>query len=210
MIAFKTVTSRAILLPRANIDTDIIIPARYLKTITRSGLGVHAFESLRTSESPKNLIKNSNPIDSGLAGGAKIMIVGENFGCGSSREHAVWAIADLGIRAIFAPSFADIFRGNCKKNGVLAATLTKENYEKMSTAPLKMIDNDAVFTVDLMTKTVTFGNNSLPFDIADDVRLALLEGRDDISDTLDHIGDIKSFEENQKISQPWLYQPLKL
>lgn len=202
MKAFTKVTSSTAILDKPNVDTDIIIPAQHLKTITRSGLGKHAFEALRYKDGEKI----DNPIDEAVDKGAELLIAGENFGCGSSREHAVWAIADLGIRAVIAPSFADIFRGNCKKNGVLAAVVDPETHKEL-------IGNGGgvgEITIDLAAKTITAGGAIYNFTVADDVREALLDGRDDISDTLDHEADITAFEEKQKLAQPWLYNELTL
>ena len=203
MKAFTTLTSPTAVLTKPNIDTDIIIPARHLKTITRAGLGQYAFESLRYDADGA---KKPNPLDESVAAGAEILVVGENFGCGSSREHAVWAIADMGVRAIIGLSFADIFRGNCKKNGVLAAVVSPETHAALLGNGM----GGGTITIDLREKTLTSAGRSYPFSVADDVRDALLEGRDDISDTLDHADAIAAFEDRQKLSQPWLYQPLTL
>lgn len=203
MKAFTKLTSSTALLTKPNIDTDIIIPARHLKTVKRAGLGAFAFESLRYDANGKSV---DNPLDEAVSKGAEILIAGENFGCGSSREHAVWAIADMGIRAIIGLSFADIFRGNCKKNGVLAAVVDEETHAAL-------LGNGAgtgSITIDLETKTITAAGVRYGFSVADDVRDALLEGRDDISDTLDQEAAITAFEERQKLAQPWLYQPLTL
>ncbi|WP_448585012.1 3-isopropylmalate dehydratase small subunit [Thermaurantiacus sp.] len=169
----STISAPAIALGDPNIDTDRIIPARYLKAITRKGLGQGAFEALRQEP--------GNPIDEGLARGARILVAGDNFGCGSSREHAAWALLDLGIEAVIAPSFADIFASNAFKNGLLTVTLPAAAVDRL----LALARQGHAITIDLENQTVT-----TPFEerwvFAMDPfrRHCLLQGLDEIALTL--------------------------
>ena len=166
------VTGRAIPLGRANIDTDAIIGAAHLKTVTRAGLGRYAFEAIRAEP--------DNPFDDPRFAGGPILIAGDNFGCGSSREHAAWALADLGIRAILAPSFSDIFSGNAFKNGIAAVELPQSAIDR-----LLGLAYDHPLTVDLDTMTVTSPlQDRFPFDMQGFRRQCLMEGLDEIALTL--------------------------
>jgi len=191
-------------LPMVNVDTDKIIPAHWLKTIERSGLGVGLFESLRYredgSEAP-DFILNREPWRR-----ARILITGENFGCGSSREHAPWALLDYGIRCVIAPSFADIFFNNCFKNGILPIVLPRETVDALmaeaETAP------DPVFTVDLEGQVILRpgGNAPVHFEVDPFKRHCLLEGLDDVGLTLQKVGKIDSYEEKSRREKPWLFR----
>ena len=173
---------RAIPLPYSNIDTDFIIAAEHLKTIRRSGLGRHAFAELRKLP--------SNPFDDPAYDGAPIVIALENFGCGSSREHAAWALADLGVRAVIAPSFSDIFAGNAFKNGIAAIELDVEAVRTLLNAAPKHI-----ITVDLERQTVTTSaGDCFEFTMDNFRRDCLLEGIDEIDLTLVHEPDIRAYE----------------
>ena len=201
MDAFTTLTAIAAPLPLANVDTDKIIPARFLKTIKRTGLGVHLFDTLRYradgSENP-DFVLNNEPYRR-----AQILIAFENFGCGSSREHAPWALLDFGIRAVIAPDFADIFYNNCFKNGILPVRLPRAVCEQLM-ADARM-GNNARVTIDLARQVVLRPNGEeIGFEIDPFRKHMLLEGLDEIGQTLQHAARIDSFERERQASQPWL------
>lgn len=200
MDKFERLTAVAAPLNMSNVDTDKIIPARFLKTIKRSGLGVHLFSELRynadESEKPDFVLNQPNYRH------ASILIAGENFGCGSSREHAPWALLDFGIRCVIAPSFADIFHGNCFKNGILPIALPQNICEKlMADAAL---GPNARITIDLAEKVVIRPDGSkIPFEVDEFRRDCLLNGLDDIGLTLAHAPAIDAFESRRKTEQSW-------
>jgi 3-isopropylmalate/(R)-2-methylmalate dehydratase small subunit len=200
MQAFTTLTAVAAPMPSANVDTDKIIPARFLKTIKRSGLGTHLFDGLRYTadgaEKP-DFVLNQPAYRS-----AEILIAYENFGCGSSREHAAWALLDFGIRCVIAPSFADIFHGNALKNGVLPVVMPKAMCDAlMADAAL---GSNARITVDLERQVVIRPNGEeIPFDVDPMRRRFLLEGLDDIGQTLQSEAAISAYEAKQAATQPW-------
>ena len=203
MRAFTTLTGVAAPLPKANVDTDQIIPARFLKSISRLGFGKNLFANFRYkedgSENP-DFVLNQEPYRK-----AEVLIAFENFGCGSSREHAPWALLDFGIRCVIAPDFADIFHNNSFKNGVLPVRLPREICEKLI-EDAKMGPNARV-TVDLEREVVVRPNGEeIPFKIDPLRRHLMLNGLDDIGQTLQHAPAIDSFEAKQKAAQPWLYQ----
>jgi 3-isopropylmalate/(R)-2-methylmalate dehydratase small subunit len=175
-----------------NVDTDVIIPAHWLKTTTRKGLGRGAFETVRAE--PGNLF------DDPRYAGAPVLIAGDNFGCGSSREHAAWALADMGVRAVIAPSFSDIFSGNAVKNGIVPVVLPQAAIDR-----LLIVARDQPVTVDLETMTVTtpyqdrFGFHLDPFR-----RRCLMEGLDEIGMTLARDREISTFESGVAATRPWL------
>ena len=191
MEKFTTLTAIAAPLPLANVDTDKIIPARFLKTIRRSGLGVHLFDTLRYDEQGAerpDFVLNRAPYR-----GAQILIAHENFGCGSSREHAPWALLDFGIRAVIAPDFADIFHNNCFKNGILPIVLPREQCEAL------MEDAEsganARIIVDLAAQTVSRPDGeTYGFEIDPFRKRCLLEGLDDIGLTLEKAPSIDAYE----------------
>ncbi len=196
MKAFQTVTSKAAHLPIANIDTDMIIPKQYLKTVQRSGLGNHLFAELRYDDANNlmdDFILNQLPCKH-----AKILITGENFGCGSSREHAVWSLLDFGIQVIIAPSFADIFYSNCFKNGLLPIVLPSKDIERL-------VDNNQTLTVDLVTQCICCNTLSISFSIEAWRKEVLIKGLDEIGDTLLFERAIADFEKQQSIEKPWLF-----
>ena len=202
MKAFTTLTGIAAPLPMANVDTDMIIPARFLKSISRSGFGKHLFANMRFredgSENP-GFVLNQEPYRR-----AEILIAFENFGCGSSREHAPWALLDFGIRCVIAPDFADIFNNNCFKNGVLPVRLPREICEQL-VADAKLGAN-ARITVDLEREVVVRPNGEeIPFKTDPLRRHLLLNGLDDIGQTMQHVAAIDGFEAKQRAAQPWLY-----
>jgi 3-isopropylmalate/(R)-2-methylmalate dehydratase small subunit len=182
MKAVSAVSGRAIPLGRANIDTDIIIPAAHLKTIQRAGLGRFAFESIRAE--PGNIF------DDRASDGAPILIAGDNFGCGSSREHAAWALLDMGVKAVIAPSFSDIFSGNAFKNGLVAVALPQHAVDR-----LLDVARDHPITVDLDTMTVTTPlQDRFAFDLDPFRRQCLMEGLDEIALTLASEAAIRAYE----------------
>lgn len=184
MEAFKSITAKAIPLDRADVDTDQIIPAVHLKRVERSGFGRFLFESLR--EDP-GFVLNDHRHD-----GAQILVAGPNFGCGSSREHAVWAIEDYGIRAVIAPSFADIFRNNCGNVGVCAVVLDPEDVHRLMTVARESPETEV--TVDLEALEVRCGDDTYPFDVDPATRDRLLKGLDHIGLTLEHEARISAYE----------------
>ena len=197
MQAFKTITGVMAYLPIANVDTDMIIPKQYLKTIKRTGLGDYLFAEMRYDEynKPKlNFILNQSEFQN-----TTILVSEENFGCGSSREHAVWSLMDFGIRVIIAPSFADIFYSNCFKNGLLPIILPKATIQQLVASK-----NNSV-TVNLDLQIISMGSLEIPFTIDAYRRDSLLKGLDEIGETLTYEKEIAAFEKKQKTKQPWLY-----
>ncbi len=201
MEKFTTLTATAAPLPLANVDTDKIIPARFLKTIRRTGLGVHLFDTLRYdasgAERPEFVLNRKEFRK------AQILIAFENFGCGSSREHAPWALLDFGIRCIIAPDFADIFHNNCFKNGILPVRLPRPVCEALM-ADAQMGGN-ARLTVDLSRQVVVRPNGEeIPFEIDPFRRHLLLEGLDDIGQTLQHAAAIDAYEVRLRAERSWM------
>lgn len=175
-----------------NIDTDVIIPAHWLKTITRAGLGRGAFETVRAQ--PGNIF------DDPRYGGAPILIAGDNFGCGSSREHAAWALADMGIQAVIAPSFSDIFSGNAFKNGIVPVVLPQEAVDR-----LLEVAKDQPITVDLETMSVTTPyQDRFPFELDPFRRECLMKGLDEVGLTLARDEAIGRFEGEMAAGRPWI------
>ncbi|SHJ70705.1 3-isopropylmalate/(R)-2-methylmalate dehydratase small subunit [Roseomonas rosea] len=202
MTPFTTLTGIAAPLPIANVDTDKIIPARFLKTIERKGLGRAAFADMRFnddgSEKP-DFVLNREPYRA-----AEILIAHENFGCGSSREHAPWALLDFGIRCVIAPDFADIFFNNSFKNGILPIKLSREICD-MLMEDAKMGANSRI-TVDLARQVVVRPNGEeIPFEVDPLRKHRLLHGLDDIGETMQRATVIEGFEQKQRAAQPWLY-----
>ncbi len=200
MEKFQTVTSIATPFPRVNIDTDIIIPAKHLKSIKRTGFGEFAFESVRF-DADGNRIED-NVFDGDRYKGAKILIAGDNFGCGSSREHAPWAIAELGYRCIIAPSFADIFAGNCVKNGILTVALPLEQVDALVVAA----EAGHTIQVDLNEQTVRCENALYSFDYNPSHKEMLLNGLDEVGQTLQSLAAINTYEEKTRLMTPWLFR----
>ena len=175
-----------------NVDTDIIIPAHYLKTVTREGLGRGAFEALRKDP--------ANVFDDPAHKGAPIIIAGDNFGCGSSREHAAWALLDMGVKAVIAPSFSDIFSGNAFKNGILTVALPQEAIDRL----MEVAATDPV-TIDLETQSVTTPfQDRWTFEIDPFRKYCLAEGLDEVGLTLKSEAAIAGYETDQHASAPWL------
>ena len=186
-------------LPIVNIDTDMIIPKQFLKTIKRTGLGKNLFFELRYDEKGneiKDFILNNKPHNN-----SKILITGKNFGCGSSREHAPWALLDFGITCVISSSYADIFYNNCFKNGILPIVLKEEKIKELS----QYSDRKEEISVDLEEQKIIYGNNETKFDIDQFKKKCLLEGLDDIALSLEKSDKISSFENNLKKIKPWLF-----
>lgn len=200
MEAFKTLTGPAAPLRMSNVDTDMIIPKQFLKTTERTGLSRGLFFELKTnadgSPNPDFVLNRDEYKD------ASILIAGANFGCGSSREHAPWALLDQGIRCVIAPSFADIFYNNCFKNGILPIALPQSIVEKMMD---EANGGNHIFTVDLENMKITLPDGEVvEFDLDGSRRHNLLEGLDDIGLTLQAEERISEFETRRKLSTPWL------
>ncbi|MBA4165025.1 MAG: 3-isopropylmalate dehydratase small subunit [Erythrobacter sp.] len=188
----SAIEGRAYPLGASNVDTDVIIPARWLKTITREGLGRGAFETIRSAQ--------GNVFDDPRFAGAPILIAGDNFGCGSSREHAAWALLDMGIKAVIAPSFSDIFSGNAFKNGILAVELPQDQIDRL----LEVAATDPV-RIDLETQTVTTPfQDRFAFTIDPFRKHCLLEGLDEVGLTLAGAEAIGAFEQGRAQTMPWL------
>ena len=201
MQPFTELTAIAAPLPLANVDTDKIIPARFLKTIKRSGLGKSLFAGLRYDDEGKErpeFVLNQEPFR-----GAEILIAHENFGCGSSREHAPWALLDFGLRCVIAPSFADIFHGNCFKNGILPVVLPRSVCDQLMEDA--RLGANARITVDLGRQVVVRPNGEeIPFTIDPFRRHMLLNGLDEIGQTMQRTAAIDSYENARTTAKPWL------
>lgn len=201
MKPFTVLRAVAAPLDMMNVDTDVIIPKQFLKTIKRSGLGKSAFYDLRY-DADGNL-KPDFVLNRPEYRGAEILVTGANFGCGSSREHAPWAILDMGFRCVIAPSFADIFYNNCFKNGILPIALPQYQIDALMESVRQ--NPDAQITIDLEKQTLTRGNQfSFSFDIDPFRKRCLLNGLDDIGLTLEKTGHIAAFENTDKEKRPWL------
>jgi 3-isopropylmalate dehydratase small subunit len=193
MEAVTTVEGRAYPLGVKNVDTDMIIAAKWLKGITRSGLGVGAFEAMR--QNPDNVFDNPD------YKGSPILIAGDNFGCGSSREHAAWALGDMGVRVVVAPSFSDIFSGNAFKNGILTVALPQEAIDRL----MAVAQGGDTIHIDLDTQTVTTPfQDRFHFEIDPFRKYCLLGGLDEIGLTLAHVPAVDAFEKARAADQPWL------
>lgn len=211
MTPFKIHKGLVAPLDRANVDTDAIIPKQFLKSIKRSGFGPNAFDEWRYLDHGEPGMDNStrqvNPdfvLNKPRYKGASVLLTRENFGCGSSREHAPWALEDYGFRAIIAPSFADIFFNNCFKNGMLPIVLSDDIVEQL----FKAVESNEGYqlTVDLEAQNVTTPDgNSFSFEVDPVRKHNLLNGLDDIGLTLQHVDAIKAFEVKHKAAQPWLF-----
>jgi 3-isopropylmalate/(R)-2-methylmalate dehydratase small subunit len=209
MQAFTPLTSIVMPLDRANIDTDAIIPKQFLKSIRRSGFGVFLFDEWRyLDQGEPDMDCRNRPLNSDFILNqphykqAKILLTRENFGCGSSREHAPWALEDYGFRVIIAPSFADIFYNNCFKNGLLPIVLATDEIESL----FNKVEDHYQLTVDLAKQTLTTPTNELiHFDIDLSRKQRLLKGLDDIALTLQQTDEIKAYEIQRAKRAPWLF-----
>ena len=199
MQKFSTLKSIPAYLPIVNIDTDMIIPKQFLKTIKRTGLGKNLFFEMRYDDSGKEIndfILNKTPYDN-----AKILIAGKNFGCGSSREHAPWALLDFGITCVISSSFADIFYSNCFKNGILPIILTEEKIKELS----EYAHRKEEISIDLSEEKIIYGNSEIKFKIDPFKKKCLLEGLDDIALSLKKSNKIENFEKDLKNKKPWIF-----
>ncbi|CDZ72540.1 3-isopropylmalate dehydratase small subunit [Neorhizobium galegae] len=201
MEKFTKLTGVAAPLPVINIDTDMIIPKDYLKTIKRTGLGKGLFSEARYkddgSENPDFVLNKP------AYRNAKILVAGDNFGCGSSREHAPWALLDFGIRCVISTSFADIFYNNCFKNGILPIVVSQEDLDKLMDDAER--GSNAILSIDLEAQEITGPDGgSIHFDIDPGRRHIMLEGLDDIASTLKSDAAISTFENNNRAARPWL------
>ena len=181
-----------------NVDTDMIIPKQFLKTIKRSGLGQGLFYEMRYDEKGKKIddfILNREPYNK-----SAILLTGKNFGCGSSREHAVWALLDFGIKCVISVSFADIFYNNCFKNGVLPIILDQKNVNEL----IQYAERKEAVEINLSEQQIKFGNNKINFDLDSFKKRCLLEGLNDIDISLEKSKKISSYEENIMKKKPWL------
>lgn len=211
MKAFTKITAIVAPLDRSNVDTDAIIPKQFLKSIKRSGFGPNAFDEWRYLDHGEPGMDNSkrplNPdfsLNQPRCQGAQILLTRKNFGCGSSREHAPWALDDYGFRAVIAPSFADIFFNNCYKNGLLPIVLTEEQVDQL----FKEVEANEGYqlSIDLAEQTLTTpSGETFKFDITEHRKHCLLNGLDEIGLTLQHADEIRDFEEKRRQSQPWLF-----
>jgi 3-isopropylmalate/(R)-2-methylmalate dehydratase small subunit len=201
MEKFTTLTGVPAPLPMINIDTDMIIPKQFLKTIKRTGLGKNLFHEMRFDENG-----NENPdfvLNKPAYRGASILIAGDNFGCGSSREHAPWALLDFGLRCVIAPSFADIFYNNCFKNGILPIRLPQEEIDKLLDDASR--GANATLTIDLENQTISGPDGGeIRFEIDPFRKKCLLEGLDDIGLTMARADKIAGYEERAQTARPWL------
>ncbi len=198
MEPFTSITGIAAPLLRANIDTDMIIPIQHLVGTGREGLGAHAFERFRGTP--------GWPLDRPAFRGAPILLAGENFGCGSSREGAVWALQGLGVRCVIAPSFGDIFFNNCFQNGVLPLRLPPDAVRRIA-AETEAAPGNARTTVDLARQVVvTPSGQAIPFDVDARRKAALLEGLDEIALTLKRAGEIAAWQARDRAARPWAWE----
>ena len=199
MQKFNSLKSIPAYLPIVNIDTDMIIPKQFLKTIKRTGLGKNLFFEMRYDDNGNEIndfVLNKNPFNK-----SKILIAGKNFGCGSSREHAPWALLDFGITCVISSSFADIFYNNCFKNGILPIILNDEKIKELS----EYADRKEEISIDLEEEKIVYGNNEIDFKIDSFKKKCLLEGLDDIALSLKKSDKIQSFENNLKDRKPWIF-----
>ena len=211
MKAFTKITAIVAPLDRSNVDTDAIIPKQFLKSIKRSGFGPNAFDEWRYldhgepgMDNSKRLLNPDFSLNQPRYQGAQILLTRKNFGCGSSREHAPWALDDYGFRAVIAPSFADIFFNNCYKNGLLPIVLTEEQVDQL----FKEVEANEGYqlSIDLAEQTLTTpSGETFKFDITEHRKHCLLNGLDEIGLTLQHADEIRDFEEKRRQSQPWLF-----
>ncbi len=199
MQKFNTLKSIPAYLPIVNIDTDMIIPKQFLKTIKRTGLGKNLFFEMRYDDDGneiKNFSLNNEPFNN-----SKILIAGNNFGCGSSREHAPWALLDFGITCVISSSYADIFYSNCFKNGILPIILEEEKIKELS----EYSNRKEEISVDLNEQKIVYGNNETKFDIDPFKKKCLLEGLDDIALSLEKSKQIDTYEKKLKENKPWIF-----
>ena len=199
MNKFTTLKSIPAYIPIVNIDTDMIIPKQFLKTIKRTGLGKNLFYEMRYDNDGieiKDFILNQNPFNK-----SKILIAGKNFGCGSSREHAPWALLDFGITCVISSSYADIFYNNCFKNGILPITITEEKIKEISDYSKRKEE----ISINLLDQKIVFGNKEINFEIDEFKKKCLIEGIDDIALSLEKTNKITDYENKLKLNKPWIF-----
>ena len=199
MKKFITIKSIPAYLPIVNIDTDMIIPKQFLKTIKRTGLGKNLFFEMRYDDNGKKIedfILNKEPFNK-----SNILITGKNFGCGSSREHAPWALLDFGITCVISQSYADIFYNNCFKNGILPITISEEEIKELSEYSIRKEE----ISIMLEDQKILFGNKEIKFEIDQFKKKCLIEGLDDIALSLEQKTKIEIFEKDLKSSKPWIF-----
>ena len=199
MQKFNTLKSIPAYLPIVNIDTDMIIPKQFLKTIKRTGLGKNLFFEMRYDDNGKEIndfVLNQNPFNN-----SKILIAGKNFGCGSSREHAPWALLDFGITCVISSSFADIFYSNCFKNGILPIILDDDKIKELS----EYAKRKEEISINLNEEMIIYGNSETKFKVDSFKKKCLLEGLDDIALSLKKLDKIKNFEKDLKVKKPWIF-----
>ena len=199
MQKFNTLKSIPAYLPIVNIDTDMIIPKQFLKTIKRTGLGKNLFFEMRYDDKGKEVndfILNQNPFNN-----SKILITGKNFGCGSSREHAPWALLDFGITCVISSSFADIFYNNCFKNGILPIVLDDEKIKELS----EYANRKEEIFIDLKEEKIIYGNSEIKFKVDTFKKKCLLEGLDDIALSLKKLDKIENFEKDLRNKKSWIF-----
>jgi len=199
MKSFNKLSGIVASLPQVNIDTDAIIPKQFLKTIERTGLGKHLFHEKRYDK--ENNLNESFVLNKEPWNKSNIIVAGDNFGCGSSREHAPWALLDFGISCIISTSFADIFYNNCFKNGILPIVLDEEKIKAIS----EYSNRKEEIEVNLESQKIIFGNNEIKFELDSFKKKCLLEGLDDIALSLEKTDKIISFENNLKNLKPWIF-----
>jgi len=198
MEKFKNLKSIPAHMPILNIDTDMIIPKQFLKTIKRTGLGKNLFYEMRYDEKDnpiKDFILNKKPFTD-----SKILLAGKNFGCGSSREHAPWALNDFGIKCVISPSFADIFYSNCFKNGILPIVLDEKIIQELA----EYSKRETEIEIKIETQEIIFGNKVAKFNLDSFKKKCLIEGIDDIDLSLEKISNIQDYERVIKNTKPWL------
>ena len=199
MQKFNKLTSIPAYLPIVNIDTDMIIPKQFLKTIKRTGLGKNLFFEMRYDDQGneiKDFVLNQKPFSQ-----SKILIAGKNFGCGSSREHAPWALLDFGITCVISSSYADIFYNNCFKNGILPVKIDEDKIKQISEYSIRKEE----IKIDLNEQKIIFGNNEIKFELDQFKKKCLIEGLDDIALSLEKSEKIETFEKKLKTSKPWIF-----
>jgi|TARA_Y100001970_G_scaffold100184_1_gene125896 3-isopropylmalate/(R)-2-methylmalate dehydratase small subunit len=199
MQKFNKLTSIPAYLPIVNIDTDMIIPKQFLKTIKRTGLGKNLFFEMRYDDQGneiKDFVLNQKPFSQ-----SKILIAGKNFGCGSSREHAPWALLDFGITCVISSSYADIFYNNCFKNGILPIKIDEDKIKQISEYSIRKEE----IKIDLNEQKIIFGNNEIKFELDQFKKKCLIEGLDDIALSLEKSEKIETFEKKLKTSKPWIF-----
>ena len=199
MQRFNKLKSIPAYLPIVNIDTDMIIPKQFLKTIKRTGLGKNLFFEMRYDDQGKEV--NDFTLNQSPFNNSKILIAGKNFGCGSSREHAPWALLDFGITCVISSSYADIFYNNCFKNGILPIVLDEEKIKDLS----EYSNREEEIEVNLKDQKIIYGNNELSFEIDPFKKKCLIEGLDDIALSIEKSSHINEFEKKIKSSKPWIF-----